>query len=325
MTLSSLARELAAGQMVDAALMEQAFGLMLDGAADPSEAKALLIALHQRGETASDVMAALRAARARQSPCREALPSAIDTCGTGGDGAQTFNVSTAVAIAAAASGVTVVKHGNRAATSRSGSADVLEALHVPLCRTNDEFEAALEKRRFAFLFAPAFHPGFAHVAPIRKTLPHRTVFNLLGPLLNPARVQRQVIGVFSPAVLDLVASCAASLPLRRALIVHGGTDELSLWGEQQHRLVGGGEAGVPSQALFDASPSDVQGGDAAQNAEIIRNVLNGNASEACTALVAVNLAAAWFVADRVVSVKAGFAPAVEFLRSGEAGKFLGSL
>lgn len=320
-----LTDRLNAGELLSPYEVQPVFAALFEGRAEPAQAIAFLSALHRRGESLVEIMAALRAARAAQSPCPVFGDEAMDTCGTGGDGSGTFNVSTAVALCAAASGLTVVKHGNRAATSKSGSADVLEALGVPVATDAMQVEQQVARHRFAFAFAPAFHPGFKHVAPLRREIPHRTIFNLLGPLLNPARVKRQVIGVFSPSWVTAMGETLRELGHVRALVVHGGgTDELSGWGDQIAAELGG-QALVPRQPLVTLNVEDVRGGSAVENALIIRDLLAGKGSDAATDLVGVNLAAAWWVAGKIANVPAGLPDAIQFIRGGDGGRFLASI
>ena len=241
--------------------------------------------------------------------------------GTGGDGSITFNISTAAALAAAASGTRVIKHGNRAQTSQSGSADVLEALGLSL---NADPLATLARTGFAFLFAPTYHPGFKHVSAVRKQLAHRTIFNLLGPLLNPAQLGRQVIGVFAAQWVEPIAEVVRHLGHTRAVVVHGGgTDEFSLWGEQVYAVVEGHEIRlVRSAASGSWDRAAIAGGDARENATMIRAVLGGLASDAATEIVALNLAAARWVAGGPGDVLSALDAARAFLRSGKAGAWL---
>jgi anthranilate phosphoribosyltransferase len=316
---------------VTAAESEALFTRMFAGALSEQEIAAVLTDLHLRGESVDDILGAARAALKVRVPFDGAPVGAIDTCGTGGDGLNTFNVSTAVALAAAASGIPVVKHGNRASTSRSGSADVLEALGFTLERDAAAWRDALATQHFAFLFAPVFHPSFKRVAAVRKALPHRTIFNLLGPLLNPAGVERQVLGVFSEAWVEPLAQVLAGLGRRRALVVHGGigvgpTDELAPWGSTRVAEVRDGRvvrvsAFVPP--VSSALPADVRGDDAAFNAARIKEVLAGAGHKSALALVALNLAAAFFVAGRAESFESALPDAETFLSSGAAARFWG--
>lgn len=209
--------------------------LLLAGQAAPAQVGGFLTALHMKGESVGEVAAAARVLRAHMHPVAGVPSGAIDTCGTGGDGAGTFNVSTAAALVVAGAGVPVAKHGNRAASSRVGSADVLEAMGVSLALRPDAVADCVAHTGFTFMFAPNHHPALRAVSGVRRELGVRTVFNLLGPLINPAGVARQVVGVADPAVVDLLAGALAKLGTIRAWVVHGAgqLDELSLAGESR--------------------------------------------------------------------------------------------
>jgi anthranilate phosphoribosyltransferase len=259
---------------------QAAMGEVMDGAATPAQLAGLLLALRMRGETIDELAGFALAMRARVVPV-VAPTDAIDTCGTGGDGAGTFNISTAAALVVAAAGLPVAKHGNRAVTSASGSADVLEALGIPIDHGADDAATALSRDGFAFLFAPAYHPAMRHAGPVRRELGVPTCFNLLGPMTNPAGVRRQVIGVADPATAERVAHVLRALGAERAFVVHGdGVDELPLDGSGVMYDVSG--AGVRRQqvdsvglGLVKASGADLRGGSASENAAIIEGVLNG--------------------------------------------------
>jgi anthranilate phosphoribosyltransferase len=209
--------------------------------ATPAESASVLTALNMKGIASSELAGFAKVLRAEAVPVVSPVENHIDTCGTGG-GISSFNVSTAAAIIAAAAGAVVAKHGNRAVTGRCGSADVLEAIGIPLCESPDEASRRLRDTGFAFLFAPKFHPVGAKVGPIRKELPFRTVFNVLGPLLNPAGAKRQIVGVWEPALLDTVAEALVDLGAEFAIVAHGepGMDEISPISTTQARIVENG-------------------------------------------------------------------------------------
>ncbi len=320
MQLKPIVSKVQAGLVLSEDEAERVFAAMFAGECQAADVGALLSALHSRGEAAQEIVGAVRAARACQRPAPKAAAGAIDTCGTGGDGQHTFNISTTAALAAAAFGIPVCKHGNRAQTSRSGSADVLEALGF---RLHEEPQLQLARCNFAFLFAPDFHPGFAHVAPIRKQLPHRTIFNLIGPLINPAHVERQVIGVFSPEWVRPMAEVVKHLSQARSVVVHGGgTDEFSLWGDNFFVRLENGGLHADTVAGTGGDRSAIAGGDAKGNATLVRAALGGLAHETVLEMVALNLAAALWVSGRGESVLAAKAEALAFLKSGEAGAWL---
>lgn len=302
---------------------------MLDGTLGEDESEAALRAWFRRGETGAEIMGAAQAVWARRVPLGfDVGAPVIDTCGTGGDGAGTFNVSTAVALAAAASGCKVVKHGNRAQSSACGSADVLEALGFSLSPSPDEQAAELRARGFVFLFAPNHHPGLARVAPVRKRLGHRSIFNLLGPLLNPAAPMGQVVGVFSEAFVEPIAHALAALGRQRALVVSGGlgvapTDEVTPWGQTAVAQVAGGKVSLRRYEGAASGPSPhVMGSDAQANAAIVRAVLAGTAHADAIELVALNLAAAWWVAGKGEVFEALLPEARRFLLSGAAAQII---
>ncbi len=263
--------------------MAGALGRVMDGEATPAQIAGLLVALRMKGETPAEIAGAARAMRARATPIRCPDPErAVDTCGTGGDGRGTLNVSTLAAICVAASGVRVAKHGNRAQSSRAGSADVLEALGIAIDAPLPVLERCLAEVGIAFLFAPSFHAATRHAAGPRRELGTRTLFNLLGPLTNPARVGGQVVGVFDARYVAPLAEALGALGVRRAFVVHGagGLDELAVAGESEvaewdgqavrtYRL-GPADFGLPEE-----DPDDLAGGSAEDNAGHLRAVLEG--------------------------------------------------
>lgn len=265
---------------LDHASAEAAFADILDGKADADAIAAFLVGLAERGETSVEIAAAARAMRMRMIPV-SAPAGAIDVCGTGGDGSHSLNVSTAVAIVVAACGVPVAKHGNRAASSKAGAADTLEALGLDLQRASASAEASLADLGIAFLFAQTHHPALAKLAPIRKAIGRRTIFNLLGPLANPARVRRQLVGVPHPDLVPLYAGTLALLGTDAAMVVSGeeGLDELSVSGPTRVARVGCEEGEfllMPEDAgLSRHSPDMLCGGDAAYNAAALRCLLDG--------------------------------------------------
>jgi anthranilate phosphoribosyltransferase len=249
----------------------------------------------------------------------------IDTCGTGGDGASTFNISTAVAFVAAASGVAVAKHGNRAASSKVGSADVLEALGVNLGTSPDRIKAALPAVGITFLFAPGWHPAMKSVAPLRKTLKVRTVFNLLGPLVNPLCPTGQVMGVFNPMMVNTLAEALKQLGRQEAIVLHGREklDEAGLADLTDLAVLSNGvvtpEVLNPEElGLTTAPTSALRGGEIGENAEILRSVLQGKGTIAQTDVVALNAALALKVADSTLTYQQGIHRAKEILASGAA-------
>jgi anthranilate phosphoribosyltransferase len=306
------------------------FGALMRGEAAPAQAGALLMGLRQRGETVDEIAGAVTAMRGAM--VRVAAPDgAVDCCGTGGDGAHTLNISTATALAAAACGLTVAKHGNRAITSKSGTADVLQALNVPIEHDAQSAAASLGAHRFAFLLAPRFHPAMRHVGPVRQELGFRTLFNLLGPLANPAGVTRQLIGVPSRAAAEKLAHVLVRLGAARAWVVAGadGIDELSLSGANDvfavenaavtHRTIEPEDAG-----LSRAPVSALRGGEAAENADALQALLNGAAGPYRDAVL-FNTAAVLVIAGVAGDLKQGVAQAASAIDTGAAAELLRGL
>ena len=305
---------------------EALFGQMLDGEMADEAIASTLIELADRGETAQEIAGAVLAMRARMKritgPAR-----AIDVCGTGGDGQHSLNVSTAVALVVAACDVPVAKHGNRAASSLAGGADTLEALGLNLARASDMAEETLGDLGIAFLFAQAHHPALGRIAPIRRALGRRTIFNLLGPLANPAGVTRQLVGVLHPSLIALYRDAMHLLGTEAALIVSGaeGLDELSIEGTSYLAAIGlpplpieitPGDAGLIPHPL-----ADLRGGDAAFNAEALKRLLQGEAG-AYRDAVLLNSAAALIVAGQVTDLLEGVEEAAEALDKGLANALL---
>ncbi len=305
---------------------EALFGRMLDGAMDDTEIAATLTLLTDRGETAAEIAGAVSAMRARMKRIT-APEGAIDVCGTGGDGQHSLNVSTAVALVVAACGVPVAKHGNRAASSKAGGADTLEALGLNLARASELAEATLPDLGIAFLFAQAHHPALGRVAPIRKALGRRTIFNLCGPLANPAGVTRQLVGVAHPALIALYRDAMQLLGTETALVVSGaeGLDELSIAGISYLAALGlpGIETEVsPDSAGLAPHPIEaLRGGDAQYNAAALRRLLLGEPG-AYRDAVLLNSAAALIVAGEVDDWFAGVEEAAEAIDKGLANALL---
>jgi anthranilate phosphoribosyltransferase len=311
---------------VNAADAEALFGQMLDGEMSDAEIADTLIAIANRGETVDEIVGAARAMRARM--IRVSAPgNAIDVCGTGGDGQHSLNVSTAVAIVVAACGVPVAKHGNRAASSKAGGADTLEALGLNLDRASETAEATLADLGIAFMFAQKHHPALARIGPIRKSLGRRTIFNLLGPLCNPAGVTQQLVGVPSPALIPLYADAMQQLGTTRAMIVSGdeGLDEISISGVSRFASIGfdlGRDIIAPEGAGLTSHPSDaIKGGDAQFNAAALRDLLDGKPG-AYRDAVLLNTAAALIVAGEAQDGEDGIEEAAEAIDKGLAKALL---
>jgi anthranilate phosphoribosyltransferase len=324
---ATLLRRLAAGDRLSAEESAEAFGAMMAGAVSDLRMASFLTALAVRCPTVAEISGAARAMR--QAMTRVDAPAgAIDVCGTGGDGAGTLNVSTATAFVVVACGVPVAKHGNRAMSSRTGAADVLEYLGVPIINDPGVAKRSLIKPGFAFLFAPAYHPAMKHVAPVRKELGFRTMFNLLGPLCNPAGVRRQLMGIFAEQWLEPVAHVLADLGAEKAWVVHGadGLDEMTTTGITRVAVLEQGQVSLreitPEDAgLKRSSLSDLKGGTAEENGRAIRELFAG-AKNAFRDIVLLNAGAALVVADKAHTIAEGVALAAEALDKGRAAAAL---
>jgi len=306
---------------------EAAFGAMLDGVPSDEDIARFLVALSDRGETAAEIAGAARAMRARLIPVA-APASAIDVCGTGGDGHHTLNVSTAVALVVAACGVPVAKHGNRAASSKAGAADTLEALGLNLDRAMETAEATLGDLGIGFLFAGKHHPAMGRIMPIRRAIGRRTIFNLMGPLANPAGVRRQLVGIARPAYVPIYAEALARLGTERSFVISGdeGLDELSLAGGNEVAEVRDGEVRMQRVAAADAglAPAPVEairGGDPQHNAVALRALLQGEPGPYRDAVL-FNAAGALMVAGEVATWAEGAEEAAEAIDKGLANTLL---
>ncbi len=305
---------------------ETQFGDILDGNLPEADIAALLLALADRGETADEIAGAARSMRRRMIGV-VAPANAIDVCGTGGDGSHSLNVSTAVSIVVAACGVPVAIHGNRAASSKAGGADTLEALGLNLSRASDTAEKTLAELGICFLFAQKHHPALAQLAPIRKSIGQRTIFNLLGPLANPSRVTRQLVGVPSPDMLPIYARAMAQLGTDRAMIVsgHEGLDEISVSGPTEIVTIGfdtGATTIAPDDFGLMRHPADaIRGGDAAFNANALLRMLNGETGAYRDAVV-LNAGAALVVANEAATIGDGIEEAAEAIDKGLAKALL---
>ena len=313
----------ATGASLTRAEAEMAFNDMLSGEVTPAQMGAFLMALRVRGETVEEITGAVRAMRAKMLVVK-APADAIDIVGTGGDSSGSYNVSTLASIITAACGVPIAKHGNRAASSKSGASDVLSALGVAVGVTPAQVEACIRDAGIGFMAAPTHHAATRHVAPVRVELGTRTIFNILGPLSNPANVKRQLVGVFSRALLEPLAHVFLNLGSEKVWLVHGsdGLDEMTTTGASYVSALEDGkvrsfevtpeEAGLPR-----ANPADLKGGDPAHNAAALRAVLDG-AKSAYRDIAVFNAAAALIVAGKAEGLKQGAAVAAEAIDSGRA-------
>lgn len=321
--LRAALRKVASGESLTQNEAAEAFELMMAGEATDAQIGALLMGMHVRGETVEEIAGAARAMRARAVPVR-APEGAVDTCGTGGDAKGTHNISTCAAFVVAGAGVPVAKHGNRSISSRSGSADVLTALGVNIECGPETIARSIEACGLGFMFAPAHHAAMRHVAKVRTELGTRTIFNLLGPLANPAGTKYQVVGVFSERWVEPIARVLGLLGAERAWVVHGadGLDELTTTGISHVAVLDKGNISTfkisPRNAgLPEAKPEDLIGGDAAENAAHIRAVLQGNVGP-LRDIVLLNAAAALLVAGKAKTLREGVALAAQSIDSGKA-------
>jgi anthranilate phosphoribosyltransferase len=326
MTFLDYLHAVADGHALSGAEAEQAMGLLLEGQASPAQVAGFLVALRMRGETGEEVSGFARAMRARVRRVDAGEGVVVDTCGTGGDGHGTFNVSTIAAFVAAGAGARVAKHGNRSISSRCGSADILEALGVKIALEPEQMGACIREVGIGFLFAPALHPAMKHAQPVRVDLKMRTVFNMLGPLTNPAGASAQVVGAWSERAAELMAEALARLGLERGFVVHGsdGMDEITTTGETLALEVRGGKVlrhrlGPEDFGVARASLKQLQGGDRDENAGIARAVLGGEKG-ARRDIVLVNAAAALVAAGRAGSFGEGMRMAAESVDSGAAAE-----
>lgn len=353
--LQLLSEQLRGGQALDREQAANAVAALLSEATSTADKAEFLAALSRKGETADEIAAFAVALRARSilpplAPETRAL-EILDVCGTGGDRLNTFNISTTVAIMAAAAGITVAKHGNRAITSQAGSADVLEALGIRIDLTPEEAASCLREQQFAFFFAQHYHPAFKNLAAARKLCAERgqrTIFNILGPLLNPARPTAQLVGVPRPQLCEPIGRVLQSLGVRRALIASGEVksatsnpptqntppaylDELSTLGDNavaefyQDRAFATSVLSLEFFPLQPASLADLAGGDRHTNAQIVRRILNGDERGPKRDAVLLNSAAALFVAGRVKSLIDGWSAAAELIDGGRAAAKLHAL
>lgn len=309
------------------AVMEE----IMAGEATPAQIGGFLVALRFKGETADEIAGCAEAMRAHAVSVRPRRQDLVDTAGTGGDRSQTFNISTSAALVAAAAGAAVAKHGNRAVSSASGSADVLEALGFDLLQPPERIAESIDELGFGFLFAPSHHPAMAHAAPVRRELATRTIFNVLGPLANPAGARAQVVGVYAPELVPTIADVLAQLGARRAFVVHGagGIDELSpagpnlvcevADGEVRRREIDPADFGVPR-----CLSSELRGGTPAENAATIRDIFAGAGGPKREAVL-LNAAGAIAAGGHARDLADGYRVAAEAVDSGAAAARLEDL
>lgn len=302
---------------------EQFFTQVLKGDVDATLLGSVLTALKIKGETPAEIAGAAVAIRIAATPFPEKEYPVADCVGTGGDGANTINISTTAAILSAACGLKMAKHGNRSVSSMSGSADLLEAFGVNLNMSPKTASECLDKANLCFLFAPAYHSGFKHAAPVRKAMGVRTLFNILGPLVNPAAPSIMLLGVYTPELLKPIALALQLTGVKRAFVVHGsGLDEIALHGDTQvieikegeliERTLSPQDFGIQNYSL-----DDIKGGTPQENADIIKAILSGNGQEAHNAAVIINCAALLYLHDKTDDLKSAAQLASEVLASGK--------
>lgn len=320
-----------AGSDLGAEQMEALMRSIMAGDVEPAMLKSLLIAWRDKGEAVSEIVGAARAMRACSVRIQVHAPKILDTCGTGGDGLGTFNVSTAVAVVAAATGVTIAKHGNRAVSSSSGSADVLAAAGLAIDLKPDSVRRCIEETGIGFLFAPSHHPAMRHAAPVRKEIGTRTLFNLLGPLTNPAGATHQLIGLFDARWLTPYAETLAELGSTRAMVVHSrdGMDELSLNAPTDYALLEEGEVSTgtldpAAYGLGPVDPASLRAGSAEDSLAMIREAFSGKPSPAAD-LICLNAGAALQTVGNVADIADGIHQARIVLEDGSAAAELDQL
>jgi anthranilate phosphoribosyltransferase len=325
--ISQLIESLLSGDKVEPGRFEEALHRIMLGEIPEALSAGLLVALRTRPPDAATLAACARAMRAHRVAVQAEVRPLIDTCGTGGDGAGTFNISTAAALVVAAAGGAVAKHGNRSVSSLAGSADVIEAAGCALEVGPRGARTLLDATGFAFLFAPVFHPAMANVAPVRRALGIRTLFNLLGPLTNPALAQCQLLGVYDPSLTEVMAGALGQLGTEAALVIHcEGLDEIGLHGLTRGHLVREGRVEPftldPAPLGFEQAPSEVlRGGDAKENLAILRSVLQGEPGPR-KEVVALNAAAALFISGLARSLAEGLEAARDVLGNEKALRVL---
>lgn len=327
MSVSQALKKIVAGDVLTREAAQSAMGEIMDGNASALQVAAMLGALRMRGETLDEIVGFASAMRARMIPVKPAGTALIDTCGTGGDAkhdVSTFNVSTAAAFIAAGAGARIAKHGNRAISSKSGSADVLEALGVNLNLSPEQIARGIDEIGIGFMFAPAHHPAMKHVAPIRKELGIRTIFNLLGPLVNPAEARCQVMGVSDARWLRPIAEVLRALGSSHAIVCHSqdGLDEFSTCADTDYIELKGGELAEKVFSPHDlglacANPGLLEGGDAARNAEIISQLLH-DGQGASADIACLNAAASLIVGGFAENFVEGLKLARASVNSGSA-------
>jgi len=319
--------KLIAGQHLSEKEMEEAFDRIMSGNANDVQISAFLSTLRAKGETPAEIESAARVMRRMAIPVNTGCDPLVDTCGTGGDGASTFNISTAVAFVLVGAGYKVAKHGNRSVSSSSGSADCLEALGVPINLGPEEASRSIREKGFSFLFAPAYHPSMKNAMPARRQLGIRTIFNALGPLANPAHATHQVVGVYSPSLVDPICEVLKNMGLKGAMVVHSGLDEVSITGPTRYARLADekitrGEL-TPEDAGFRPMPTDeLRVSSPRESADKIEALFKGTINGPCLASLLMNSAAAFMALDGGVCFREGVEAARKVVQSGAAREAL---
>jgi len=313
------------GQDLTVEEMTRVMMALMSGEVDQVVASSFLTALKMKGESVDEIVAGARVMREKASAITISNPVTLDTCGTGGDSSGTYNISTAVAILAAANDIAVVKHGNRSVSSKCGCADVLEELGVAIDISPEQVKECVDETNIGFLFAPTFHSAMRHVGPVRRTLGMRTIFNILGPLANPANATYQLVGVFDESLLEVFARVLKELGVKRAMIVHGtdGLDEITISGETKVCELNDGEITFktikPEDFGLESAPLEaIKGGERVLNAQILRELLEGRQGPMRDVLL-LNAGAAFYTCGKSDSIEAGIKDAASVIDSG-AGK-----
>jgi anthranilate phosphoribosyltransferase len=305
---------------------EQALQLIIQGDVSVAETAAFLFGMRQKGETIEELTAFVKVMRNAAIPVNVDTDGAVDLCGTGGDGTGTFNISTAAMFVVAGAGIPVLKHGNRSISSKCGSADVLECLGVVPDSDAPKIEECFKQTNMAFMFAPIFHPAMKHVMPARRALGIRTFFNILGPLMNPAGVKRQVIGAYNQETAEKCIEILSQLDTEQAITVHSfdgldeftTTDKAYLYRYKAGKSISGTSIDATELGFKRATSSDLLGGDAEKNTEIIQNILTGKATQQQTEIVVLNAAYAILVSGRINDIENAILLAKDSIRSGNA-------
>lgn len=331
MSNNNVLTELVAGNNLSQVQSQHFFQAVLEGKVDPALLASVLTALKIKGETSAEIAGAALAIRQAATSFPEQAQAVSDCVGTGGDGANTINISTTAAILAASCGLKMAKHGNRSVSSMSGSADLLEAFGVNLNMSPETASNCLDKANLCFLYAPAYHTGFKYAGPVRKAMGIRTLFNILGPLVNPAAPKVMLLGVYTPELLETIAQALLLTGVERAFVVHGsGLDEIALHGDTQLIEINNGQLiertiSPADFGLANYSLEDIKGGTPQENANVIKAILSGNGKPAHNSAVVINCAALLYLHGKAATLKEAAQLASEVLASGQGMQTLNNL